>query len=100
LPALAAACAAIGVVLGASRGWRRSDAGPAGAAASAIASGMLGVLAAAFIHAVVGTVERPLGEWSSSLWVLAPAWALVGGVLAGLSCLVIPYRRGSEGTLR
>jgi hypothetical protein len=100
LPALAVAFAAVAIVIGLWRGWRRTGAGAAEAAASGIAAGMLGIPAAAVVHAVVRTVERPLGDWSASLWAPALTWALIGGVLAGLSCLVVPYRQGTGGPSR
>jgi hypothetical protein len=97
LPALAAVCAALGVMAGLLSGWRRRDGGPLDAATSGVAAGLVGVLAAAVIDALVKTVERPLGDWSSSLWAVALLWAVAGAVIAGLSCLVIPYRTPTGG---
>jgi hypothetical protein len=97
LPALAVACAGLGVIVGLFRGWRRHERAPLDAAATGVAFGLLGILTAAVLHAVVKTVERPLGDWSSSLWAMALLWAAAGAAVAGLSCLLLPYRAPSEG---
>ncbi len=97
LPALAILGAAIGATLGLLAGWRRREGGPLDVAGMGLASGLLGVLAAAVLHAVVKTVERPLGDWSSSLWAVVLLWGLVGAAVAGASLLVVPHRDPSKG---
>jgi hypothetical protein len=97
LPGLAVVCAALGVLVGLTASLRRRDGGPLDAAASAVAAGLAGVLAAAIMIAVVKTVERPLHGWSSSLWAVGLLWAVVGVAVAGLSCGLLPYRAPSGG---
>jgi hypothetical protein len=95
LPALAVLCAALGVGVGLLKALRRRDGGPLDTAASAVASGLVAILAAAVVCAVVKTIERLLGDWSTSLWALALLWAVIGAAVAGLSFVLIPYRQGS-----
>lgn len=94
LPALAAVCAAIAAVAGLGTGWRAGR-GPVDAAASGVAAGLVGVLTAAVLHAVVRTTEGPLGAWSSRPEAVVPLWAAIGAGLAGLTCLIWPFRRPS-----
>ena len=56
------------------------------------AGGVLGLLTAAVVYAVIRSVERPLGSWSASLWAVGLLWAAIGAVIAGVSTLLIPYR--------
>jgi hypothetical protein len=88
LPALAVSCAAVGAVAGLRKG-------PFGA----VAAGLLGVMAAALIHALVRTVEAPLGAWSSSFWAIGLVWAALGAAVAAGSCVVVPIRSTTGETL-
>jgi hypothetical protein len=97
LPALAALCAGVGLVVGLLRGLRRSR-GPGDAATTGIAAGLFGVLAAAVLYAVVRTVEGSLGNWSSSFWALVLSWSAIGAAIAGVTGLVLPSRERSRGT--
>lgn len=91
LPALAVLCAAIGGIGGLVKGWRRSG-DPVDAATAGIAAGLCGVLAAAVLHALVRTFEQPLAGGSPPIWAAAPIWAAVGATLAGVTCLLLPFR--------
>jgi hypothetical protein len=93
LPALAALCAAIGVIAGVSKAWRWGDRGATG-----VAAGLVGIMVAAVIYALVNTVERPLGDWSSSLLAVGLLWAALGAGVAGLTCLIVPARAPSRET--
>ncbi len=98
LPALASLCAALGAILGMLKGRPTGERGLIDTAATGVSSGLLGILVASFSYAVVNTVERPLGAWSSSLWALALVWAILGAAIAGLSWLFVPYRGPSGRT--
>jgi hypothetical protein len=90
LASLALVLAVLGVVLGGILGSRRGDPGdpiPAG-----FAGGLLGLIGAAVLHAVVRSVEGILGSWSASLWAVGGLWAVIGAVVAGLTTFLIPYR--------
>lgn len=93
LPALAVLGAAMGAPAGLLMGWRRSR-NPVDAALAGIAAGLAGVLAAAVIHAVVRTIEGPLGAWSSPL-VMGLLWAALGAAIAGSTLLILPNRAPS-----
>jgi hypothetical protein len=90
LTALAAPCAVLAALGGLWKGARRADGNPLDAASAGVAAGLLGILAAAVLHALVRTVERPLGEWSSSPWAVGLLWAAIGAAVAGLTCLFLP----------
>lgn len=96
LPALALAGAVLGLCIGVLRGRPKADGGPLDAAAMGLAAGLIGILAAAVVHAVVKTVESPLGAWAESLGAVGLLWAIVGAVVAGASLVVLPHRDASE----
>ena len=90
LAALALVLAVVGIVAGGILGSRRGD--RRDLVSAGFAGGLLGLLAAAVLHAVVRSVEGLLGSWSSSLWAVVLLWAVIGAVAAGLTTLLIPYR--------
>jgi hypothetical protein len=97
LPALAALCVGVGLLVGLVRGWRRSRS-PGDAATTGVAAGLFGLMAAAVIYAMVRTVEGSLGDWSSSFWALALSWSAIGAAIAGVTGLILPSRERSGGT--
>ncbi len=96
LPALAALCAVIAAIGGLLKGRRRSEGHSLDAAATGAASGLFGILAAAVLYALVRTVERPLGDWSSSAWVVVLLWAVLGAAIAGLTGVLAPFHEPSR----
>ena len=60
--------------------------------AATFAGGLFGLLISAVDYAMIRSVEVPLAGWSSSLLAVEFLWAVIGAALAGLSCLLIPYR--------
>lgn len=86
LATLAVVAAGVGSVLGIWKGWRH-------AASGAVAGALLGVMAAAPVHAALRTVEGAVG---GSVWIGLPAWAAIGAGLAVASELVWPSRRASS----
>ena len=88
--ALAVLFAIAGVVVGVSLGRRQGERGDL--LAAGFAGGLLGILTAAVVYAVIRSIELPLGSWSSSLWAVGLLWAVIGAALAGVSILFIPYR--------
>jgi hypothetical protein len=90
LSAFAIVLVALGVVAGlrlAIQLGEKRDLAPA-----ALAGGALGLLASAFWFAMLQSVERLLGPWSNSLWVVAVLWGSIGALLGLVSILVVPYR--------
>jgi hypothetical protein len=90
LGAIALVCAAIGLVIGAMRAARVghwNDAIPAG-----FACGLAGVFVAAFLSALIKSVESLLGPWSTSPIAVILLWPLIGAGIALLSWLVLPPR--------
>jgi hypothetical protein len=96
LPALAALCAVIAAIGGLLLGQRSAEGGPPDAVATGAASGLFGILAAAVLYALVRTVERPLGDWSSSPWVVGLLWAAIGAAVAGITGLLVPFHEPSR----
>ncbi|HZW34151.1 MAG TPA: FHA domain-containing protein [Isosphaeraceae bacterium] len=94
LAALALALAVVGVVGGGILGSRQGD--RRDLVSAGFAGGLLGLLAAAVLHAVVRSVERLLGSWSSSLGAVGLLWAAIGAVLAGLATWLVPYRPDND----
>ncbi len=92
LPAMASAFAVLGVIVGGYLARPRSADGWRDTLAAAIAGGLFGLLIAAVDFAVIRSIELPMAGWSSSLLAVESLWAVIGGALAGLSCLLIPYR--------
>jgi hypothetical protein len=98
LSSLALVLAVLGVVTGGILVSRRGD--PRDLVPAGCAGGLLGLIGAAVLHAVVRTVEGILGSWSASLWVVGCLWAAIGAVVAGLTTFLIPYRGdNAEATL-
>jgi hypothetical protein len=60
--------------------------------AAALTGGSLGLLAAAVCFAIIQSVERVLGSWSSSIWAVSLLWGAIGALLALASNHVFPYR--------
>jgi hypothetical protein len=90
LGALALVCAGIGLVIGAMRASRAGhwdDAAPAG-----FAGALAGVFVAAFLSALIKSVESLLGPWSTSPVAVILLWPLLGVGIALLSSLVLPAR--------
>ncbi|MHB1561721.1 MAG: hypothetical protein ACYC61_30090, partial [Isosphaeraceae bacterium] len=90
---LAAAGAVAGLVLG-SRSTGEGDASDRPAAG--VAGFFVGVLVAAILHALVRTVEDPLGVWAGSAWILALLWGALGTIAAGLTIVLLPARDGTR----
>jgi hypothetical protein len=90
LSALALVLAVLGVVTGGILGSRRGD--PRDLVPAGFTGGLLGLIAAAVLHAVVRSVEGILGAWSTSLWVVGCLWAMIGAFIAGLTTFLIPAR--------
>ena len=90
LASLALVLAVVGVVAGGILGSRQGD--RRDLVSAGFTGGLLGLLAASLIHAVVRSVEGILGSWSSSLWAVGLLWAAIGAVIAGLTTFLIPYR--------
>jgi hypothetical protein len=84
--ALVGAGAAVGVLLGLSRGAERD------VPASAFAGGSLGLLAAAVCFAIIQSVERLLGTYSTSVWAVTLLWGTIGALVALLSNYLLPHR--------
>jgi hypothetical protein len=61
-------------------------------AAAALTGGSLGLLAAAVCFAVIQTIERILGSYSTSFWAIALLWGTIGALVALGSNYLIPYR--------
>jgi hypothetical protein len=90
LAPIALVCAAIGVVIGTMRGIRAghwNDATPAG-----FACGLAGVFVAAFLSALIKSLESLLGPWSTSPIAVMLLWPLLGAGIAWLSSLILPAR--------
>jgi hypothetical protein len=90
LASLALVLAGVGVVAGAILGNRQGD--RRDLLSAGFAGGLLGLLAAAVVHALVRSVEGGLGSWSSSLWAVPLVWAALGAASAGLTSFLFPYR--------
>jgi hypothetical protein len=84
---LAAAGAFAGCVLALRRGDDRRD-----LAALGFAGAAFGLLGAGVLFAVIESVERALGSWSTSIWAVALCWGLVGGIVAALTMFLVPHR--------
>jgi hypothetical protein len=91
---LAAGGALAGVRLALARGESRD------VPAAGFAGGAFGVLAAALCFAVVQSVERVLGTRTNSLVTVALLWAAVGAIVALLSTVLIPHRKGDPEVVR
>jgi hypothetical protein len=74
-----------GIVLALRRG-ERGELTTAG-----FAGGAIGLLAGAVCHALIQSLERSLGPWSSSIWAVGALWGVLGAVVALLSNLVAPF---------
>lgn len=91
LAGLAAVCAGLGLVAGGLLGRRRGD--RPDLVAGGCAGGLLGLVAAAILHAMVRSLEAILGPWSGSPWAVGLLWAALGAILAGATNWFSPYRR-------
>lgn len=97
LAALAALLAAAGAIAGLVLGGRGTgEAGTSDRAAGAVAGGCLGVLVAAVLHALVRTMEGPLGTWGGSPWIVPLFWGALGAVAAGLTVVLLPADNGAR----
>jgi hypothetical protein len=65
--------------------------------AAAFTGGSLGLLAAAICFAIIQTVERILGGYSTSVWAVATLWGVIGVVVALVSNHLIPHRPATGG---
>jgi hypothetical protein len=95
LPALAVLFAVLGVLVGVLKGRGRGEGQPFDRLAAGIAAGLFGIMAAAVAHAVVHVAERVLGPWASTYLAVGLLWAAIGAAVAGITCLLIPYREPS-----
>ena len=86
------ACGVFGGAALASRRGERRDLPAAG-----FAGGALGLLAAALWFAVVQSVERVLGSWSTSIWAVALLWGAFGALFALVSIVRDPSPLGRAG---
>jgi FHA domain len=68
--------------------------------AAAFAGGALGLVIAAVWFAVVQSVEKTLGSWSSSLGALTLFWGALGALVALLSVPLLPHRNHAPETPR
>jgi hypothetical protein len=62
--------------------------------AAGCAGGSIGLLASAVCYALLQSVERLLGSWSTSIGAVVVLWGLLGALLALVSLLVVPHRSG------
>jgi hypothetical protein len=89
---------ALGVLAGLAMARRRGERDDYPAAA--FAGGSIGLLSSAFLFALLQTVERLLGPWSSSIAAIAILWGLLGALFAFGSLLVIPHRSSAPEAAR
>jgi hypothetical protein len=88
LGAIAAVCAAAGLLVGLVRGGRGGDVRDV--AAAGFTAALLGTFAAAVGYAIVRSGEALLGGWASSSLAVLVLWAALGAAAATLSWLVAP----------
>jgi hypothetical protein len=94
LGAIALVCAAVGLGIATIREARAghwNDAGPAG-----FAGALAGVFVAAFVSALIKSIESLLGPWSTSPVAILLLWPLLGAGIALLSSFVLPARSASR----
>jgi hypothetical protein len=84
---LAGAGALVGCVLALRRGDDQRD-----LAAPGVAGAAFGILVAGVWFAIIQSVERALGSWSTSIWAVGLCWGLFGAALAAISMFLVPHR--------
>jgi len=65
-------------------------------ASAAFAGGLLGLLAAAVCFAIIQSVERMLGAWSTSFWAVELLWGMIGALVALASSYFIRHRSAAS----
>jgi hypothetical protein len=86
---LAGAGALAGCALARRRGDDRRD-----LAAHGVTGATFGILVAGVWFAIIQSVERALGSWSTSIWAVGLCWGFIGALVAAISMFLIPHRSG------
>jgi hypothetical protein len=90
LAAVSVVLVALGAFAGVALASRRGDRSDFPAAG--FTGGALGLLASALWFALLQSVERVLGPWSTAIGAVIVIWGLLGAALALVSLVVVPHR--------